>query len=465
MKYDKKNSNGRVVVFVLTTTIVMLSYSFCTIVYDVKFCKIENVNILSDIVTVRKKQDTGKKVPAAPLVAVVPAPIADTSSKKDSTVPVVVNFENYKLANSISVFSGDTSRNGLNSLMRKLSILKKTGKGKVRIAWLGDSMIEGDLLTETVRKRLQEFFGGCGVGFIPVTSVVAKFRSSVRHHWEGNWKEESFRTDGNSAPMFLSGHTFFTNAGKVSIKDVTIHDTITAVEKSVICGRTELPTAFDANGRTVTATCSKLFNNILLDNSNNHTVDLYVKNNKLPVYGVSFESKDGVIIDNFSFRGTSGVELTKLDSAMLATLDSQRVYDLVIFEYGANVLFHPDDTDYSWYGKHVIAATRKFCRLMPHSAYMVISSADRAFKYGDSWKTAVGINNLIRTQASLAQICGASFYNMYASMGGSGTIVSWAEGSPQLANKDYIHPNQRGAEKLGNMFFEAFMDKYNKTIQ
>jgi hypothetical protein len=31
-----------------------------------------------------------------------------------------------------------------------------------------------------------------------------------------------------------------------------------------------------------------------------------------------------------------------------------------------------------------------------------------------------------------------------------------------LANKDYVHPNGRGAAKLGKFLYEAFLKDYNK---
>ena len=65
-------------------------------------------------------------------------------------------------------------------------------------------------------------------------------------------------------------------------------------------------------------------------------------------------------------------------------------------------------------------------------------------------------------QASLAFENNIGFYNLYQSMGGYGTIVSWANAEPALANKDYIHPNHRGAEILGRNLFEAILADYKK---
>jgi lysophospholipase L1-like esterase len=47
-------------------------------------------------------------------------------------------------------------------------------------------------------------------------------------------------------------------------------------------------------------------------------------------------------------------------------------------------------------------------------------------------------------------------------MGGKNSIVDWANQKPSLANKDYVHPNHKGAEILANYLFEAFMSEYGK---
>ena len=50
----------------------------------------------------------------------------------------------------------------------------------VRIAVLGDSFIEGDILTADLRERMQETFGGGGPGFAPVASPLTYFRRTVK---------------------------------------------------------------------------------------------------------------------------------------------------------------------------------------------------------------------------------------------------------------------------------------------
>src|SRR5579859_3860548 len=54
----------------------------------------------------------------------------------------------------------------LSAFFEKLYRLRKNGKGTVSIVHIGDSHIQADLLTHTVRQLLQKEFGNAGRGFI-----------------------------------------------------------------------------------------------------------------------------------------------------------------------------------------------------------------------------------------------------------------------------------------------------------
>ncbi|MCR6720156.1 MAG: hypothetical protein NVV59_07580 [Chitinophagaceae bacterium] len=142
----------------------------------------------------------------------------------------VENIDLYHLPQYITHFYTDTQRSSLPTLAAKLSQLKTTGRGKVRIAYFGDSMIEGDLMSQTLRKLMQEQFGGQGVGFVPITSQVSHFRQTVSAVFSSGWKDENFK-DGNSRYLHLSGHLFRTDNDWVTMTDNTIRDKSIAIEK------------------------------------------------------------------------------------------------------------------------------------------------------------------------------------------------------------------------------------------
>ncbi|PZF73820.1 SGNH/GDSL hydrolase family protein [Taibaiella soli] len=449
------NHNRSVVVFTLTSTLILLAGSICATVFHLDFLSFKNINLIADVVH-------EKVAPDAPVVAAVQATSSMSAPVSSMTQMPAVAFDQYMLQKTLVHFNDDTTRPALPMLMEKFQKLKNGDKAKVRIAWLGDSMIEGDLVTQTFRKQLQQIFGGYGVGFVPAQSVTAQYRTTVKHSWNGDWTEETFKDKALTAPLFFSGHTFFTENGTITLTDATSKDSTRILDKYLICGKADGKVSIEVNGQQRDFTANNKINRILLDSSNKAAVSLKINNKKLPVYGMSMEPQRGVVVDNFSFRGITGLELGKIDTTVLQQMSNENDYDLVVMEYGANLMFRPDDKDYSWYEKKMEAVIKQLRKSMPNTEFLIVSTADRAFRYNDVWQSAVGIDSLVKTQAELAFHNNTAFYNMYASMGGANTIVNWAAASPSLANKDYIHPNQRGAEILGKLLSDAFVKEYNK---
>ncbi len=73
------------------------------------------------------------------------------------------------------------SENHLTEFFEKLQQLETTQEGKIRIAYFGDSMTDGDYIVQDLRRLFQEEFGGNGVGFVTITSESAASRGRVKH--------------------------------------------------------------------------------------------------------------------------------------------------------------------------------------------------------------------------------------------------------------------------------------------
>lgn len=99
--------------------------------------------------------------------------------------------------------------------------MKKGEEVKIRTGYFGDSMIEGDLLTQTLRDLLQKEYGGSGVGYLPIYSKVASFRQTASVE-SSNLNDHNFMEKGIQNP-YLSGH-YFTGSGTASYTDNTIGD-------------------------------------------------------------------------------------------------------------------------------------------------------------------------------------------------------------------------------------------------
>ena len=80
-----------------------------------------------------------------------------------------------------------------------------TARRPVRIAFLGDSFVEGDILTADLRERLKAAFGGRpggGTGFAPMASPLTAFRRTVKAQAKAGRPTTS--CSAKAAPEFLT---------------------------------------------------------------------------------------------------------------------------------------------------------------------------------------------------------------------------------------------------------------------
>lgn len=446
------DSNRRVFRLVMYCTGIFLILSITASLTGFSWLPFNRVNLVTDILEVRA--DSTGQAPAD-TTKERPAIVIDKKPDKDFTL--------YRTGHLITDFNADTLISALPGLMQKLDELKREKKGKVRIAYFGDSMIEGDLLTQTFRQLLQAMFGGNGVGFVPITSQVSQFRQTVAANYSDSWEEENFK-EKKSKWLYLSGHLFRTSNGWVQLRDQTIHDSAAVVEKSLICGRVPGTVSLVVNDRPMKIQPENMLNRIVIGKGQSAGIKVLLSDERLPVYGITFESESGVFVDNFSFRGITGIEFAAIDSSFLNAIAQNNPYDLIVFQYGVNLLFRPKDKNFNWYAQMILPVIKKFRHSFAGTDFLLVSTADRAFRYDGEYRSAIGIDSLIKVQAELAYATQSSFYNQFATMGGTNSIVDWANMKPSLANQDHIHPNHRGAEILGNYLYQAILDDYEKYL-
>lgn len=107
----------------------------------------------------------------------------------------------------------DSTMRGMTRFYQALDELAKAPR-PVRIAYFGDSFIEADILTADLREMLQQKYGGCGVGFVTITSMTSGFRPTVRHSFSG-WESHSVMDSVffDRSKLGVSGHYFIPNTG------------------------------------------------------------------------------------------------------------------------------------------------------------------------------------------------------------------------------------------------------------
>lgn len=345
-------------------------------------------------------------------------------------------------------------------------------KGKVRIAYYGDSMTDGDMIVQDIRAAFQNAFGGRGVGFVSISSESAASRSSVLHEFSTNWKKQSYLNVKNPIrPFGANGQVFFANhpsediwvkytAGRNKNTNILDNPTLFYGSSDNLFGLVNYVIDKDSIHKTLSAV--NRLNTIILKKGSLKSLKLNFKNaSAVPVYGVNFDDGKGVHVDNFSQRGNSGIPISKFDPALMQAFQKKFNYGLIVLHYGTNVLNY-GTKDYKWYERSMTKTVNRLREGFPGASILIISTADKATKYKTEMKTDSAVVPLTLAQRNYALKTQSAYVNLYTLMGGDGSIVKWADNEPVMANKDYTHFNMRGSKKVAGMLYQHIMNGYQE---
>ncbi|PVX49820.1 lysophospholipase L1-like esterase [Balneicella halophila] len=403
----------------------------------------------------------------------------------DTTVVIVENkaVEQKKDEQKYKIQPEDKSlvkENTLVGFFEKLRELELHNKGQIRIAFYGDSMLDADMLVMQFRHYLQKRFGGKGVGYVPITSVSAAGRYSVKHSFSNTWNKQTFLKKRDTIfPYGINGESFFVGdtatiqEAYVSYKRGPAYKELSLVNPKLFYGKRkvydslelatpEVHVLTDENEMAVSLDGKRSVNIIDLPNYQKKIVITVNDQGTLPLYGVSFASSTGIIVDNLAVRGNSGLPLTRLHTSLMREFNQYLDYDLIILSYGTNVFSPTYTKGFRWYSRRMSRVVKHLKNCFNDANVVIMSMADRAFKDGEEMQTPAELPLFIREQKRIADSTQSAFFNLYAMMGGAGSMKEWADAEPPLANKDYTHFNSKGAEKAGRMLFDWMMNAYQR---
>ena len=415
----------------------------------------------------------------------------------------------------------DFSENNESRMMDPFyAALSEAGTRLVRIAYFGDSYIEGDILTAHLRDKLQTVFGGCGVGFVDIDSETAGFRTTVTAKAKGwishNANDERSRgfknelqgmngryyiptgtatmelrctkgqlvahlgraevatvyyTAGNGVqilaaindeelqPLFSQGGTPEISEEVHIVKTMHI-DTVYTVKPDSLNpqGEFTLDTTYTEH-ESVVRTGEQQQGSIT-----HKSVEGDIARFRLSVssgessrfYGVALDGKTGIALDNYSMRASNGWKLQDIPQETLKAFQQQRPYDLIVLQYGLNVANHKQ-VDYSWYVRRMKQSIEHLKAAFPHTSILLVSVGDRDERGADGqFHTMRGIQELVQFQRKMASDTHVAFWNLYEAMGGDGSLAAMVE--KHQANLDYTHINFSGGKQLAGLLYDVLMN-------
>ena len=340
------------------------------------------------------------------------------------------------------------------------------GKSSVRVAFMGDSFVEGDILTADLRELMQDSFHGLGVGYAPVASPFTGFRQTIKTQSKG-WTPYNIMQLKNvpspySDDFFVSGWVAQASEGASTRWEMTErrrHLQECRRARLLFISREESVVSIklnDGEERTFSFDADNVVRQIVIEEPSIRSLEMKVVKGAAGFTGIGaeFDDTQGISIDNFSIRSNNGQAMFRSSPSVNAQINNMRPYDLVILQYGLNIM-QAERTNYSLYAEQVEKMISYVRSCFPGAAVLVMGVSDRSQKSESGIEPMRSAVNLTEWQRTAAQNCGAAFWNTYEAMQRKGGMTEFV--NKNWAGKDYTHINYAGGREIGRELYYAFL--------
>ena len=363
------------------------------------------------------------------------------------------------LLTPVEVFGGEG--NDMELLYEKILSEKP-----IRIAFMGDSFVEADILTADLRELLQDTFKGGGTGFAPMASPFTAYRQTIKTTAKGWTPYNIMQRKSTPSPLngdyFVSGWVAQGSDGASTRWEMTSrrrHLTECRRARVLFISRDDSEIAIrvnDGEQRTFSFTGSDVVRQIVIEQENIASLEMTVLagGNGITGYGADFEDVKGVTVDNFSIRSNNGQAMFWTNPAVNAQINSMRGYDLVILQYGLNIM-QSERKDYSLYAQQVEKMIRFVKNCFPKAAVIVMGVSDRSERDEEGFKPMKVAENLSEWQRKAAEACNAAFWYTYRSMQQRGGMKGFVANG--WAGKDYTHINYAGGREIATGLYHGLL--------
>lgn len=415
------------------------------------------VNILSDILPEVYRQQYAIDVIPRPVPPKPRQAMSDTTSQASAR-----HIEEYrpKGVTLIDDYS-EGKPGGMDHFYRMLANRDSIGR-PVRIAYFGDSFIEGDIFTAHLRQRLQQQFGGCGVGWVDPGNKINGFRRTIVQKFRLFDEYEVVEKPFNRAVEGINQRYFVPHEGASVWTKGTDYCPLTAQwQQSTLFLRTSqgVSVAVNENDRQWASRLvapSGHVQSFVVTSDTTRTI-AYRFTDVTPgtyVYGMALEGRRGITLDNFSMRGSSGSTLSRLSADILADFARQRPYDLIVLHFGLNVVSDRSHAaNYKAYTRQMGTVIAHLREAWPEAAILIVSVPDRCQRTAAGIRTLSGIESLAAFQQIMASDSHVAFFNLFQAMGGRESMAKLVKRG--LANKDYTHLSHGGGNVVSDYLYRS----------
>ena len=343
----------------------------------------------------------------------------------------------------------------------------------INIVHIGDSHIQADYLTATVRRHIQKQFGNAGRGLVVPYAVAGTngpfnivSRSAIK------WNVKRCVSADNPLPVGIGGITIQTDNDSADLElhmnDLWMDYTFNTVSLFFLKDRHSFDFLISDTVGTALATidgsAEEVFRShlrIVLPRPVASIRLQAIQNRKeqdhATIFGLNLENGNNGIL--YHAIGVNGAKYEHYNAASLFFTQTAALEPkLFIISLGTNeaVSYPYLDRIFSARIEEFVSALRT---INPQAKFLLITPPG-AFRQKN--RNNPGVAAIRKHLVDYAVENGLAFYDMYKAGGGDKSAEAWRDSA--LLRSDGIHFTKEGYEYQGNLFFHALMKAYNTYV-
>ncbi len=372
-------------------------------------------------------------------------------------IPKLYGFEN---------IDADTFCNSqkLNPIYEALFQLENT-PSKIAFFHIGDSHLQADYISHTIRTNLQKKFGNAGRGLISPLKV-AKTNEPFNYLTQSSntWKRQLIIAKKSTLPIGISGVTIQSKdtVGNITIKTFNTDSLDYSFNKITLFYHPD--SAFSINIVDTNSIWTK----------NNTSKATFKSSQNTQIIDIQFQKKDSTQ-NNFTFFGcnlendSSGIiyHSTGINGAKYADYNKPNQFvnqinllnpKFIIISLGTNESFQPDFDTTRFY-LTIDSLVKKINLVNPQSIILLTTPAC-SFK---NYKKNTNLKLVTKTIVQYANKNQLPYWDLYELTGGENSAINWKKNL--LLSRDGVHYSKNGYILQGQLFTLAFIKGYNQYVK
>lgn len=360
----------------------------------------------------------------------------------------------------------------LEDFFEALHLLKTRNDRKVNIIHIGDSHIQGDYLTQPIRRNFQQHFGNAGRGLV-FPGKIAETNESYNIVSSSNvrWQAKRCVYPDQPLPIGIGGITIQTSEPGAKLEvhmndlwmDYSFNRIVLFFQKDVSSfhfslrdsSSTELvaaPFSKDLGLNHSTLQLARPVESVTIE-----TVRNSIQQKQATLFGLSLENeKYGILYHSV---GVNGAKYKHYNAAVFfhqqtSVLDPQ----LFIISLGTNEALDYPYLDRNFY-QHMDKLITSLHKTNPGAKFILSTPPAALLKTG---KPNPGVMKIREQIIQYAAENGLAFWDLYKTLGGENSLTTWSECA--WLRPDGIHYTKDAYEHQGNLLFHAIIKSYNQYV-